>query len=452
MSAPATLISSPDEMSASTAVSAAISSPAEAPASAAISSPAQPKAVLSPGGVEAWHVESDVVPLIAVAFTFEGGAAQDPEHHPGVAQMLARLLDEGAGELSSDAFQERLAARAIELSFNAGPDAIGGSLKTLVRHADEAFDLLRLALIEPRFDPDAIERVRAQTIAGLRYQQNDPGVMATRRFFAEGFPGHPYAHPTSGTIESVEAITRDEIVALHRSIMARGRVKIAVVGAIDEARLASLLDRVFGALPEAGPLKPVPATRLSGRGSRIVVDLDVPQSVIRFGTAGLSWREPDFIPAYVLNHILGGGAFTSRLFQEVREKRGLAYSVGTSVVSYRAAAMTWGFTATKNERVAECLDVIASEMARLRTEGPTDNELQKAKDYLTGSYALGFDSSTKIAHQLAQIAFEGLGIDYIARRNALVAAVTQEDIRRAAEYILGDERMLVVIAGRPTGL
>jgi zinc protease len=174
--------------------------------------------------------------------------------------------------------------------------------------------------------------------------------------------------------------------------------------------------------------------------------------VIRFGANGISWRDPGFIPAYVLNHILGGGAFTSRLFQEVREKRGLAYSVGTSLVSYRAAAMTWGYTATKNERVAECLDVIAGEMARLTRDGPTDEELQKAKDYLIGSYALGFDTSTKIAHTLVQIAFEDLGIDYIGRRNALVAAVTQADIHKAAERIFGDGKMLTVIAGRPTGL
>ena len=416
------------------------------------SSPTQAQVVVSPGGVEAWHVQSDVVPLIAVAFTFEGGSAQDPADKPGVAQMLSRLLDEGAGAYDSDAFQERLAARAIELSFNAGNDAIGGSLKTLVKHADEAFELLRLALAEPRFDHDAIERVRAQTVAGLRYQQNDPGVLATRRFFAEGFGGHPYGHPTSGTIESVAAITRDDLIAMHRSIMARGRAKIAVVGAIDAEHLGGLLDKVFGALPEAAPLNAVEATALGQRGSRFVVDLDVPQSVIRFGTEGVSWRDADFIPAYVLNHILGGGAFTSRLFQEVREKRGLAYSVGTSLVSYRAAAMTWGYTATKNERVGECLSVIADEMARLKSDGPTDDELQKAKDYLTGSYALGFDTSTKIAHTLAQIAFEGLGVDYIARRNALVASVSQADIRRAAERTLGDGRLLVVIAGRPTGM
>ncbi|HEY8380732.1 MAG TPA: pitrilysin family protein [Microvirga sp.] len=412
-------------------------------------SPTKVKSLVSPGGVEAWHVESDVVPLIAVAFNFEGGSAQDPADKPGVAQMLTRLLDEGAGPYNSDAFQERLAGRAIELSFTASNDMLGGSLKTLVKHADEAFELLRLALAEPRFDHDAIERVRAQTIAGLRYQQNDPGVMATRRFFEEGFAGHPYGRPTSGTIESVEAITRDDIVALHRAIIARGRVKVAVVGAIDAGRLSGLLDRVFGALPEAGPLRAVEATTLQKRGTQVVVDLDVPQSVIRFGASGVSLRDPDFIPAYVLNHMLGGGAFTSRLFQEVREKRGLAYSVGTSLVSYRAAAMTWGYTATKNERVAEAIGVIQEEMARLKTDGPTDEELKKAKGYLTGSYALGFDTSTKIAHTLAQLSFEGLGIDYIARRNGLVSAVTQADIRRAAERTLGDGQMLVVIAGRP---
>src|SRR5829696_10280019 len=213
-------------------------------------SPTKVKAITSPAGVEAWHVESDVVPLIAGAFTFEGGSSHDPAERPGVAQMLSRLLDEGAGEYDSDAFQERLAAHAIELTFNAGNDAVGGSLKTLVKHADEAFELLRLALSEPRFDQDSIERVRAQTIAGLKYQQNDPGVMATRRFFQEGYAGHPYGRPTSGTIESVEAITRDDIVALHRSIIAKGRVKIAVVGAVTADHLAGFLDKVFGDLPE----------------------------------------------------------------------------------------------------------------------------------------------------------------------------------------------------------
>lgn len=418
---------------------------------AAAGSPAHALPVQAAAGIEAWHVPSPVVPLVALAFTFEGGAAQDPEGKAGCAQMLARLLDEGAGDLSSDAFQERLAARAIELSFHAGPDAIGGSLKMLTKHVDEAIELLALALAKPRFDHDAIERVRAQMVAGLRYQQNDPGVMASRRFFKEAFAGHAYGRPSSGTLESVSAITRQDLLALHAQIVGRGALKVAAVGDIDAAALAAALDRSFGALDQAGPLRAVPRATVQDLGRRIVVDLDVPQSVIRFGMAGVPWRDPDFIPAYVLNHILGGGSFTSRLFQEVREKRGLAYSVGTSLVSHRSAAMVWGYTATKNERVGEALSVIGEEIDRLIADGPTDDELQKAKDYLTGSYALGFDTSTKIAHQLVQIAFEGLGMDYIARRNDMVGAVNQADIRRAAARTLGDGKMLVVAAGRPTG-
>lgn len=416
------------------------------------SGPPDVRVLRSPGGIEAWQVESDFVPLIALAFCFEGGAAQDPPGKAGTAQLLARLLDEGAGTLRSDAFQERLAERAIELTFTAGPDAVGGSLKTLIEHADEAFELLRLALVEPRFDEDAVERVRAQTIAGLRYQQNDPGTVASKRFLAEAFPGHPYGYPSSGTPETVAAVTRQDIVDLHRRVLATAQLKVAIVGAMSPAEFERRLDATFGGLPKHPDLTAVPHTALVGRGRQVVVDLDVPQSVIRFGYAGASWRDPDFIPTYVLNHMLGGGAFTSRLFQEVRERRGLAYSVGTSLVSYRCAAMTWGYTATKNERVAECLDVIGQEIRGMRDEGPGEDELAKAKNYLTGSYALGFDTSTKIAHQLVQIAFEDLGIDYIRRRNALVAAVGPEDIRAAAEKTLGDGSMLVVIAGRPTGL
>ncbi|GGK40206.1 M16 family metallopeptidase [Salinarimonas ramus] len=411
--------------------------------------PAKVGRVITPAGIEVWHVESHVVPLVALSFVFEGGAAQDPAGKAGLAQLTARLLDEGAGPYASTAFHERLADHAIEMAFNAGPDSLGGSLKTLTRHADEAFDLLRLALSEPRFEEADIERVRAQTMAGLRYQMKDPGVAASKRFFAEAFPGHAYGTPTSGTLDTLPTIGRDDVVALHRAQAARGRLKVAIVGAIGADEVARRVDHAFGALPAEPTLAPVAPVRLSGIGDRHVVEFDVPQSVIRFATDGLPWSDPDFIPAYVLNHVLGGGAFTSRLFQEVREKRGLAYSVGSSLANFRCASMTWGFTATKNERVAEALSVISGEIDRLREEGPSADELDKAKAYLTGSYALGFDTSTKIANQLVQIAFNDLGIDYVARRNALVSAVTAEDVRRAGARMLGDGRLLTVIAGKP---
>ena len=407
--------------------------------------------VAAAAGIEAWHVESPVVPMIALAFTFEGGAAQDPEGKGGVAQMLARLLDEGAGDLSSDAFQERLAARAIELSFHAGADAVGGSLKMLVKHADEAIDLLALALAKPRFDADAIERVRAQTLAGLRYQQNDPGVMASRRFFAEAYAGHPYARPSSGTPESIAAITRDDLVAMHRQLIGRGGLKVAAVGAIDSDRLADALNRAFGVLNEAGPLNAVPQTQVGPARS----------------PRRRRYRRAAIGPA--LRHgrrAVEGSGLHPRLCAQPYSGRRLFHFTPCSRKCARSgdwpipwappssatapSAMTWGYTATKNGARREALSVIGDEIGRLISDVRPTRSYRRPKIISPAPMRSASTPSTKIAHQLVQISFEGLGMDYFARRNEMVTNVTQADIRRAGAPTFADGRMLVVAAGRPT--
>jgi zinc protease len=408
--------------------------------------------VVSPGGIEAWLVEEHAIPLIAMEVAFLGGATQDPSSKAGTAALMASLLDEGAGDLDADSFQERLADRAIEIHFHADRDAWHGALKTLARHADEAFGLFRLAVTEPRFDDDAIARVREQMLAGLRHEAKDPESLASRAFFAEACAGHPYAHPVRGTLDSLPGVARHDIAALHRAGFARDNLVVAVVGAIDAETLGRRLDEVFGHLPEKTGIASVAPISVGGLGSHAIVDLDVPQSVLRFGLPGIARRDDDYMAGYVVNHILGGGSFTSRLFQEVREKRGLAYSVWTSLHPLRQCPLFMGGTATKNERAAESLAVINEEIARLTTEGPSEDELAKAKQYLIGSYALHFDTSTKIARQLVQIAIDDLGIDYIDRRNALVAAVTMDDVHRVAKRLFGQGDLLVVVAGRPQGL
>ncbi|MFC7399368.1 M16 family metallopeptidase [Chelatococcus sp. GCM10030263] len=408
--------------------------------------------VISPGGIEAWLVEEHAIPLIAMEVAFLGGATQDADAKAGTAALMAGLLDEGAGDLDADSFQERLADRAIEIHFHADRDSWHAALKTLARHADGAFDLFRLALTRPRFDDDAMERVREQMFAGLRHEAKDPESMASRAFFAHACAGHPYAHPVRGTLESLPGIGRDDVVTLHRASFARDNLIVAVVGAIDAATLGRRLDEVFGDLPAEAAMAAVTPTTVGELGSHAIVDLDVPQSVLRFGLPGIGRRDDDYMAGYVVNHILGGGSFTSRLFQEVREKRGLAYSVWTSLHPLRHCPLFMGGTATKNERAAESLSVIKGEMARLMADGPSQEELAKAKQFLIGSYALHFDTSTKIARQLVQIAMDGLGIDYIDRRNELVAAVTMDDSHRVARRLFGQGDPLVVVAGRPQGL
>ena len=407
--------------------------------------------VMSPGGIEAWLVREPAVPLIAVNFAFVGGAIQDPDGKTGTADLVASLLDEGAGDLDSKAFHNRLERKAIELGFAAERDTVRGSLRTLVENRNEAFDDLRLALTAPRFDAPDVEIVRAQVLSMLRRASTSPAEIASRRWWETAFAGHPYGRPVSGTLESVPNITVDDLKGYTRRVLARANLKVAVVGDIDAETVKSMLDRVFGALPATPELTPVATAAPQGLGQRIVVSLDVPQTVITFGGAGIARKDPDFMAAYVVNHILGGGSFSSRLYQEVREKRGLAYSVHDGLVPLDHAALFIGGTATRADRSGQTVDIIEKEIRRLAESGPAPEELAKAKAYLNGSFALNLDTSSRIAAMLVQLQRDDLGIDYFTRRPQLIDAVTLDDARRVAKRLL-DGGLLVTVVGRPEGL
>jgi zinc protease len=407
--------------------------------------------VVSPGGIEAWLVREPTLPVISWHFSFRGGANEDEEPKSGTANMVAALLDDGAGELDSKAFQQRVEENALELRFSATRDHFFGSIRMLRARQDASLDLLRLALNQPRFDTDAVDRVRAQILAGLRRDTTSPSSIALRTWWRTAFPGHPYARQTNGSLETVPAIGVEDLRAYARRVFTRGQFKIAVVGDTDATTLGQTLDRVFGALPASGKLTDVPDVRLRGGGRRIVVQLDVPQSVVRLGGLGIARKDPDFIPGFIVNHVLGGGSFTSRLYNEVREQRGLAYGVSSHLLSYEHSAVFMANTQTAADRTGEALEVIESQIARMASEGPTEEELAKAKAYLKGSYALNFDTSGGIASMLLQIQLDELGIDYINRRNGLIDAVTIDNARRVAKR-LGAGGMLTTVVGRPKGL
>jgi zinc protease len=404
--------------------------------------------IVSPGGIEAWLVRDNSVPLIALDFAFHGGATQDPANKPGVATMTAGLLDEGAGDIDSDSFHERLEAKAIELGFTATRDYVAGSLRTLSENRDEAAEMLRLSLTAPRFDADDVERIREQMLSGLRRATTSPNELATERWWSVAFPGHPYGRPIRGSLASVPTITVDDLRTFMRKVFARDALKIGIVGNIDAAAAGALVDKVFGGLPAHGGLSPVALAAPQGLGQKISIDLDVPQSVLMIGGAGIPRKDPDFMASFVLNHILGGSAFSSRLYKEVREARGLAYSVYSAIFPLDHTALFMSGTATRADRTVQTLEVMQTEIAKLAQAGPTEDELAKAKSFLEGSYALRFDTSAKIAEQLVQIQLEDLGMDYIDKRNGMVDAVTLSDVRRAAKRLL-DGNMLITVVGRP---
>lgn len=408
--------------------------------------------VVSPGGIEAWLIEDHSVPVIALNLALRGGAELDPVGQEGLARMTMGLLDEGAGDLDSEAFHARVENLAISLSFSAGLDTLNGSMKTLTEQRDTAFSLLGLALTKPRFDPPAVERVRDQILASLARDAEDPGTIAQRRWFAAAFPDHPYGRGSRGKPETVKAITIDDLKRFVGARFSRDRLIIAVAGDINARDLAPLLDRTFGGLPKDGGGPQLVADAHPTTGRVVVVEKDVPQSMIVFGEAGISREDPDFYAAFVVNHVLGAGGFSARLTKEVRVARGLAYGIGTSLLDLRHAPIWLGSTATRNDATSKTIDVIREVWGKLAREGVSAAELEDAKTYLTGSFPLQFTSTDSLADILLTMQVDNLGIDYLDRRNDYINKVTLDQANAVAKRLLDPDALSWSVVGEPQGV
>jgi zinc protease len=407
--------------------------------------------ITSPGGIDAWLVEEPSIPFVALEFRFVGGTSLDAPGQEGATEVMAALMSEGAGELDSRAFATALEALAASFSISAGRDTIAVSAQMLSENRTEAAALLRTALAEPRFDVDALERVRARAISGVRSDARNPSQIAGRTFAELAWGDRAYGRPASGTEDSLAALTRDDLQATHAGAFARDRLFVSAVGDISEAELGALLDDLLGWLPATGaplPDKAEPALD----GGVTVVDFDGPQAVILFGHAGLPREDDDFIPAFVMNEVLGGGRFGTRLMRELREVRGLTYGVGTGLASGEFGDTVQGFFSTDNARAADAIEVVRTEWARMAADGVTDAELEAIQTYLTGAYPLRFEGNATIADILVGMQVQGLPADYIARRNDLVRAVTVEDVRAIADRLLDPDALRFVVVGRPAGL
>ncbi|MBM3502798.1 MAG: insulinase family protein [Alphaproteobacteria bacterium] len=408
--------------------------------------------ITSPGGLKAWHVHEPSIPIVTINVAFRGGAATEPIGKEGLAKMLASLMDEGAGDMDSQAFQRRLQELAVALRFDSGRDSFSLSIRTLTKFRDEAVALADLALTKPRFDAEAIERIRAQVAQNIRRRSQSPDAILSQTFFKQGFPGHPYGRSSEGSEESIKAISAEDLRSFLLGRFAKDNMVIGVVGDVDAAEAGRLLDRAFGGLPAKSLPIDVPETRLAAGGDTLIVRRPVPQSVVMWGLPGIKRNDPDFFPVTLLNHVLGGGGFNSRLYEEVREKRGLAYSVYSSLVPMDRTGILLGGLGTQNERVAESIEVLRSQLRDIAEHGIRPEELTAAKTYTAGSFALRLDSNGAIAATLVSLQMNDLGIDYLDRRVELINAVTLADVQRVARQLIRPEAMFIVTVGDPQGL
>ncbi|MBM3555775.1 MAG: insulinase family protein, partial [Alphaproteobacteria bacterium] len=384
--------------------------------------------VTTRAGIELWYVQEKSVPIVTVNFAFRrAGASGEPEGKEGLAEFHATLLKEGAGPHEGLAFRQRLERFGIDLSFDGGRDRVSGSLRSLTDHAEEAFTLLGHAMTRPLFAEGEVARARERTLAAIRRQDEDHRGSAWRKWMAESFPGHPYGRLTRGTLESVGALSRDDLLAQHRRL-GRDVLVLAAVGDLPASEIARLADLAFAALPAAAAVSPVVADAVPAARGVHVIRRAIPQAQVAFALPGVKRGDPDYYAAYLMNYVLGGGGFVSRLYREIREQRGLAYSVASYLAPMDHAGLYSGAVGTANERVGESIQLVKAAFARMRDEGVSAAELADAKTYVTGSFPLGLDTNSKIAATLVAVQWDRLGIDFLRRRNALFEAVTVEDV------------------------
>ncbi|MGB1336703.1 M16 family metallopeptidase [Planktomarina sp.] len=409
------------------------------------------KSITSPGGLSAWVLEEPAIPFTALNLMFSGGAALDPPDKRGAAFLMTGLLEEGAGDLDSQAFAAEIEALSASFSFDVSDDTLSISVRFLTENRTETLALLKTALTQPRFDPDAIERVRQQVLSILATKAQDPTDTAQRVWTEQAFGDHAYGTSYQGTESSITALTRADLLAAHQNLLVRDTLSISVVGDITAEDLGPILDDLLGDLPAGSALETAPL-QLDIPTGLTVVDMPTPQSVAIFGHAGIDRNHPDFFAAFILNTILGGQGIESRLTAEVREKRGLTYGISTVLISKDQANVMLGQVASANDRINAAIEVIRDEWRKLARDGVTAEELQAAQTYLTGAYPLRFDGNSQISRILVGMQRIGLGLDYINTRNAKINAVTLSEINRVAAQLLKPEALNFVVAGQPTGL
>ncbi|MCK8784176.1 insulinase family protein [Roseomonas sp. NAR14] len=415
-----------------------------------------PIQVVEAGGISAWLFEDHSVPVVSLAWGWPGGSPLDPPLADGrvavgATRLGAALLTEGAGDLGATAFADALRDEAIALSFSCDRDGFDGSFRALSPALPEAVRLARLAMTAPRFDAEAVARVRARAMAGARQSLETPSGQAARAFWAEGFPGHPAGRPVGGTAEDIAALSVDQIrEALSRQVR-RGGLLVAAAGAIDARALAALLPALFDGLPAGAPPETPPLPPLRRFGPE-VIQVPAPQSTVIFGQEGIAVDDPDWEAAQVVMRVLAGGGFASRLMQAVRVQRGLAYGIGAGMQVLYGRALLVGQVATANPRVGETLSVTREEWARMAKEGPNADELADAVAYLTGSLPLQLAETRPIAATLLAQRRNGRDPEWLSGRSARLEAVTLDKARAVAARLLKPDALSVVVAGQPEGI
>lgn len=405
----------------------------------------------TPGGVSVWLVEEPSIPILSLRMAWTAGETNDPEGLEGLTNAMVYHMNEGAGELDAQGFFKGMEELNMSFSCGASNESTYCNASMLTDNADASFDMIALAFAEPRFDDGPFERFKREQEVSLQTRETNPQFLAARARAAALYPDSAYARETDA--ESLAALTQDAMRAQKDLLMVQEGMLVTAVGAMSPEELAPLIDKAVSGLPESSETAETDDVVLAAPASApVVIDLPQPQSLVTFAAPAMTREDPDFYTAVVLNYTFGGGGFESRLMKDLRVAKGLTYGIYTQVSSADKIQLWSGGGQTKNESAGEFIEGIKENMSAMVAEGMTEEELSAAKAYLTGSYPLGFDSNAKIAARMMGVRLDELPVDFFDKRNAMVEAVTLEDVNRVAAEYLSPENFTFIVVGQPEGL
>jgi len=406
--------------------------------------------VVASSGFKALILEDHQLPVVSVQIVFrKSGHAFDPQGQEGLSHSVSELLDEGSGNLSGTEFHRQLENAAISLGVSEDSDNFTINIKCLTEHLPKALALVKTAITAPHFDDDAIRRIISDINSERTEKNDEPETLAIITWQQIYYGSKPYGQSGLGTRTSLNTITPNDLKHFVHSHFTQDHLIISAAGDISNKTLKPLLDDFIDALPAKSEPSPVIDASGPATGSVQVIEKPLSQSVAIFGEKSLLRSNPDFYATYVLNYVIGGGSFESRLMKTVREDKGLAYTVYTFLNMNEYSVVLQGYVASSNDHIDQSVAIIRKQLADLRDHGVTQQELQDAKDYMTLSFALKLDSTESLTEFLTTMQLFHLGNDFIAKRNSYVNQVTLADVNRVAKQILDPDHLTVVIVGHP---
>ncbi len=399
-------------------------------------------------GIKFWLIEDKALPLVSISFSFKGGSILDPVGKSGVTSLMTSLLDEGTQNFTASEYRLFKRENGIKISFSTSKERIEGTFQVVKPRLQEGFYLLHESINKAKFPLNEIKKVKSQVEASIKIDNSNISTIASNKFNKFFFKDKLIGRNTKGSLETLVNISRDDIQSIYRSSFIKNRLVIGIAGDIEPNLAKKYVDYVFGDLPSKKFINPISMLEDLNKGMKII-EMKTPQTTVVFGQKGLGRKDKEYFAARVINYVLGGGGFQSRLYKEIREANGLVYSIYSYLLPYEYAGVIVGGFQTRNQNVGKTIEKVKTEWNRIKTEGITKIELQNAKTYYKGSFSRNFTSTLSIASLLMIVQYYDLGEDYFDKRDLIIDNLKLNELNNLAKNLFDSETLFFMIVGEP---